>query len=52
MESFLHDRERGEKAAGERAILVCVLLPGRSSDCDPLEELTGLAKTAGAIVAG
>jgi len=48
----LHDRERGEKAAGERAILVCVLLPGRSSDCDPLEELTGLAKTAGAIVVG
>lgn len=48
----MHDRERSEKAAGERAILVSVLLPGKEFEDDPLNELEGLATTAGAIVVG
>lgn len=48
----MHDRERTEKAAGERAILVSVLLPGRKLDEEPLAELEGLATTAGAKVVG
>lgn len=48
----MHDRERSQKAAGERAILVSVLLPGREFEDDPLNELEGLATTAGATVVG
>lgn len=48
----MHDRERKQKAAGERAILVGVLLPGRELEEDPLDELEGLATTAGATVVG
>jgi GTP-binding protein HflX len=36
--------------ASESAVLVRVILPGQLFDTDPLDELEGLAKTAGAIV--
>ena len=42
----MHDRERNEKTAGERAILVSVLLPDRKLEDEPLNELEGLATTA------
>ncbi|MEC9094548.1 MAG: GTPase HflX [Planctomycetota bacterium] len=46
------DREGSSKTAGEKAILVSVLLPGREFEDDPLNELEGLAVTAGAVVVG
>ncbi len=44
--------KRTDSVAREAAILVGVLLPNRSDDSDPLDELEGLAKTAGARVVG
>lgn len=46
------DINRAQSVASEAAILVGVLLPDRQSESDPLDELEGLAKTAGAQVVG
>lgn len=43
---------RAESVASEAVVLVGVLLPDRNLDNDPLEELEGLARTAGARVVG
>ncbi len=48
----MYDLTRGEGVARESAVLVGVLLPGRVGPDDPLDELRGLAKTAGAQVVG
>jgi len=46
-------RERSESVASERAVVVRVILPGDLAGQDPLDELTGLAETAGtAVVSG
>ncbi len=47
----MHERERAQSIASETAILVRVLLPRETVSDDPLEELTGLATTAGTRVA-
>lgn len=50
----MHDRDRAQAVDQEVALLVRVILPGHNIvdelNSDPLEELEGLAKTAGAIV--
>jgi GTP-binding protein HflX len=46
------DINRAQSVASEAAILVGVLLPDRQSEDQPLEELGGLAETAGARVVG
>ena len=46
----MHDRQKSDKVKEEVAILVRVLLPDAPMDLDPLRELEGLAKTAGALV--
>jgi GTP-binding protein HflX len=46
------ETDRLEGVASEAAILVGVLLPDRHSELNPLEELEGLAKTAGVRVVG
>ncbi len=43
---------RAQSVVSEAAILVGVLLPDRQSEDDPLDELVGLAETAGARVVG
>lgn len=48
----MHDRERSQAVNQEIAVLVRVILPLQVESEDPLEELRGLAKTAGAIVQG
>jgi GTP-binding protein HflX len=49
----VHERERAERLVSESAVLVRVILPGQTVEDDPLEELDGLAITAGAqVVAG
>lgn len=48
----VQDRERSQAVDQEIAILVRVILPGQIESDDPLEELRGLARTAGAIVQG
>ena len=45
------ERERFQSVVSEKAIVVRVLLPGNVEGDDPLDEITGLAKTAGAKVA-
>lgn len=52
LEHPLHvqDQERKQAVASEAAIVVRVILPELSLDEDPLDELTGLATTAGATV--
>ena len=47
----VHDRERGDSLTSEIAILVRVILPNQRFEDDPLEELEGLATTAGTQVA-
>lgn len=44
--------KRTEGVAHEAAVLVGVVLPERHKEADPLEELSGLATTAGARVVG
>ena len=44
-------RDRAESIISESAVLVRVILPGHVVEEDPLEELEGLAKTAGARIA-
>ncbi len=46
----MHERERAESVASEKSILVRVILPNQRFDEDPLEELDGLATTAGTEV--
>ena len=48
----MKELNRVDGVASEAAILVGVLLPNRAHESDPLEELDGLAKTAGARVVG
>jgi len=43
----VHELERSAGVAKEKAILVRVILPGQYEGDDPLDEITGLAKTAG-----
>lgn len=47
----MQQEKRGQSVARETAVLVSVVLDERSAAADPLEELEGLAKTAGAKVA-
>lgn len=51
-ERKVHERERIESLVSERAILVRVILAGETVEEDPLEELRGLATTAGTQVMG
>ncbi len=46
----MHERERSESVTSESAVLVRVLLPNDRFEEDPLEELEGLATTAGTRV--
>jgi GTP-binding protein HflX len=46
----VHERERVESVASESAVLVRVILPNQRFEEDPLEELEGLATTAGTRV--
>jgi GTP-binding protein HflX len=49
----VYETERTEGIAKEKAVLVRVVLPGQVEGDDPLDEITGLVKTAGArIVSG
>ena len=47
---IVQDPERKQAVASETAIVVRVMLPHQRCDDDPLDELTGLATTAGAVV--
>jgi GTPase len=48
----VQERKRTDAVREEIAVLVRVILPGQFEDDDPLQELRGLAKTAGALVQG
>ena len=49
----MHDRDRANAVASEKAVLVRVQLDDAPTSDDPLAELNGLVKTAGAeVVAG
>jgi GTPase len=48
----VEQRDRVQSVASELAILVRVILPDETVGTDPLDELAGLAKTAGSTVAG
>jgi len=48
----VYDIQRGQSVARERAIIVRVILPDQTFHDDPLEELEGLAATAGTTVVG
>ena len=48
----MYEIQRAESVASEAAVLVGVLLPGRPREHSPLEELEGLATTAGCRVVG
>jgi GTP-binding protein HflX len=48
----VHDRDRAQAVDNEVAVLVRVILPEDKLETDPLDELEGLATTAGSIVAG
>ncbi len=48
----VQDTDRLNSVAEESAVLVRVLLHGATATDDPLEELTGLAETAGAKIVG
>jgi GTPase len=49
----VYDQERSSGVASENAVLVRVILPGQQFADDPLDELEGLATTAGTeVVAG
>ncbi len=47
----MHELERSGGVAKEKAVLVRVILPGQYEGDDPLDEITGLAKTAGTRIA-
>src|SRR5262245_23419617 len=46
----VYEIERADGVASEKAVLVRVILDGQTAEGDPLDEITGLAKTAGARV--
>jgi GTP-binding protein HflX len=46
----VYETERIDGVASEKAVLVRVILPGQTAGDDPLDEITGLAETAGARV--
>jgi GTPase len=46
----LYENERTDGVSREKAVLVRVILPGQSIGDDPLDEISGLAATAGARV--
>ena len=46
----MHDRDRANAVASEKAVLVRVQLDDAPTSDDPLAELNGLVKTAGAEV--
>ncbi len=46
----MYELERGSGVASEKAVVVRVILPGQYEGDDPLDEISGLAKTAGARV--
>jgi GTP-binding protein HflX len=46
----VYETERSEGIASEKAVLVRVILPGQVEGDEPLDEITGLAKTAGARI--
>jgi len=46
----VYEIERADGVASEKAVLVRVILDGQSEGDDPLDEISGLAKTAGARV--
>ncbi len=48
----MYDTERLQRVAREKTILVRVILPEHSYEDNPLEELEGLATTAGARIVG
>ncbi len=48
----MYETERAKGVVSEKAILVRVLTPDSSAESDPLDELAGLAATAGAQVVG
>lgn len=48
--NLVYETERIDGVASEKAVLVRVILPGQSVGDDPLDEITGLAETAGARV--
>src|SRR5262245_31595391 len=48
--SPVYETERIDGVASEQAVLVRVILPGQIVGNDPLDEITGLAETAGAKV--
>jgi GTPase len=47
---IVYETERIDGVASEKAVLVRVILPGQVVGDDPLDEITGLAETAGARV--
>ncbi|MFW6171561.1 MAG: HflX GTPase family protein, partial [Planctomycetota bacterium] len=48
----MHERERTESVASERAVLARIILANQQHETNPLEEVAGLATTAGATVVG
>ena len=48
----MQDRKQKDQVNEEVAVLVRVILPGDPIEFDPLDELQGLAETAGALVMG
>ncbi len=48
----MHTHDRNEGLKSERCVLARLMSPSDLTTDDPLEELTGLAKTAGTIVVG
>ena len=51
-EQKLHEIERSDGVASEKAVLVRVILPDQIVGDEPLDELAGLAKTAGTRIVG
>jgi GTP-binding protein HflX len=51
MTQQVEDRKKSQQVEQEIAIVVRVVLPSDAIDLDPLDEIQGLAETAGAIVA-
>jgi GTP-binding protein HflX len=49
---FVQDRKKSQQVDQEVALVVRVILPDDKPELDPLDEITGLANTAGAIVMG
>lgn len=52
IDAIVQDRERTQSSAGEKAVLMRVLLKSEAEEEQPLAELEGLAETAGVKVVG